>query len=257
MHPTTLALHLGAMAALLAAGWIGQRQLARVRLWSWQAATIGATTFVIAARLLEPLALHVSGVTALIAQPESAPWWLLPLLAAAAAVFEEFGRLAGLGVARRRPVDSAVAVWSFAAGYAMAELMLIGILGHGQLLFLASADELRLTLLQDMPAAARSVLLRSLAELGPTSALWLLTERLAAVAFQIGLTLIVAAAIEARSPARFACALALHFVVDLPAAAYQTGAAPLWLVEVIYIAAGLAALRWLQRQWRDALRPRS
>lgn len=251
MHPLTLALHLGAMAALLAACWIGRRQLALARLWHWQAAAIGAATFVIAARVLEPLALNAAGVTALIGRPEAAPWWLLPVLAAAAALFEESGRLAGLGVTRRRHVDAVTLVWSFAAGYAVAELWLIGIIGHGQLLLLAGADEARLTLLQDMPPAARTALQRSMSELGPISALWLLTERLAAVAFQIGLTLLVAAAIEARSVARFACALALHFVIDLPAAAYQVGAAPLWLVELAYAVAGIGALRWLQRRWLD------
>jgi uncharacterized membrane protein YhfC len=251
MHPLTLALHLGAMGALLAACWIGLRQLALARRWNWPAAAIGAATFVIAARMLGPLALHAAGVTALLGRPEAAPWWLLPLLAAAAALFEEFGRLAGLGVTRRRPVDAVTLVWSFAAGYAVAELLLIGVLGHGQLLLLAHADEARRALLQDMPPAARAVLQRSLADLGPMSALWLLTERLAAAAFQVGLTLLVAAAIEARSVARFACALALHFAIDLPAAAYQVGAAPLWLVELVYVVAGIGALRWLQRRWLD------
>ena len=250
MHPLTLALHLGAMAALLAACWTFQRLLARTQHWHWQAAAIGAATFVIAARVLEPLALHAAGITALIGRPDAAPWWLLPALAAAAALFEEFGRLAGLGATRRRPADPVTRVWSFAAGYAIAELLLIGIVGHGQLLGVAHAGEARSALLQELPPEARSALQRGLSELGPTSALWLLTERLAACAFQIGLTLLVAAAIEARSAARFLAALALHFVIDRPAAAYQLGAVPLWLVELAYAVAGIAALRWLQRCWQ-------
>lgn len=171
-------------------------------------------------------------------------------LAAAAALFEEFGRLVGLGVTRRGRADPVARVWSFAAGYAIAELLLIGIVGHGQLLGLAHAGEARSDLLQQLPPEAQAALLRGLSELGPISALWLLFERLAASAFQVGLTLLVAAAIEARPTARFCAALALHFLIDLPAAAYQLGTLPLWLLEVACAVAGVAALRWVQQRWQ-------
>lgn len=250
MHPWTLALHLGAMATLLAACWQFQRLLARKHRWSLRSAALGAATFVIAARVLEPLALHATGITALIGRPGATLWWLIPALAAAAALFEEFGRLVSLGVLRRHPGSHLALVWSFAVGYAVVELLFVGIFGHGQLLALASSGEVGSKLLQELPPEARTALQRSLDGLGPTSALWLLNERLAACAFQVALTVLVAAAIESRSVVRFCAALALHFMIDLPAAAYQLGEVPLWLVEVAYAVAGIGALRVLVHCWQ-------
>jgi uncharacterized membrane protein YhfC len=249
MSGLTLTLNFSAMAALVTTGCAFQSFLAREQAWQWRIALIGSATFVIAARVLEPLALQIAGLTPLIAEPEYFVWWLLPALAAAAALFEEFGRLAGLWASGRH-ADWCPHVWSFAAGYAFAELLLIGLIGHSQLLWLAYAGDGAANLLLGLSPEARIAIERSLDDLGPATALWLLTERLTACAFQIALTLLVASAIKTRSVGRFGIALALHFAIDLPAAAYQMGAMPLWLVEAVYLVAGLWVLRWVRYCWQ-------
>lgn len=249
MNPVSLTLNILAIGLLpLAWGllWLALRRQGAAR---WTGAAAGAVTFVVAARLLEPLALQASGLTGWLAFPNLAPFWVPVAFAAAAAVFEEVGRAAGLRLGAWRERDRSAAVWSFAAGYAGAELLLIGILGHAQLLAVAQSPDGGAALLQSLPVEAQAGLRRGLDELGSWSALWLVGERLAAVAFQIGLTLLVASAIRQRSVARFTAALVLHLLIDLPAAAYQLGRAPLWIVEPIYLLTGAVAGAWVHRHW--------
>ena len=252
MNATTLALNLLAIGALLVAWGLLWHALRRRRAARWTAALAGAITFVLAARVLEPLALQASGLTAWLGSPAPAPIWVIFAFALAAAAFEEVGRVVGLGLGYRRVRDPAAWTWSFAAGYAGAELLLIGVVGHGQLLALAQSEDGGATLLQALPAEMRASLQRSLSELGLMSALWLVIERLAAMAFQVGLTLLVASAIARRSPVPFVAAFVLHLFIDLPAAAYQTGHAPLWIVEVIYLLAGLAVAWRIRSYWPPA-----
>jgi uncharacterized membrane protein YhfC len=253
MNPSTLILNLLAIGVLMIAWGLLWQALRGQRAARLSAAVAGAITFIVAARVLEPPMLQASGLTAWLGSSAPVPVWVIFGFALAAALFEEVGRVTGLALGYRRTDDMAAWTWSFAAGYAGAELLLIGVVGHGQFLAVAQSSDGGAALLQALPPEVRAGLQRSLAELGPISALWLLSERLAACAFQVALTLLVAAAIEARSVARFVAALALHFVIDLPAAAYQLGAVPLWLVEVAYLVAGLGALRWLQDRWQAGL----
>lgn len=259
MNSFHLLLHLLAMAVLVTAFAGFLHVLRRRSAWQWRAAVAGGATFVLAARVIEPAVLHAAGLLPLLAAPGAVPGWVIPLMAAAPALFEESGRLIALGLARRRlaaeRAGSGAWAWSFAAGYAGAELLLVGLAGHGQLLWLAQQPDAGVAVLQALPAEMRAAVERGLAALGPLSALWLVSERLAACVFQVGLSLLVAAAVVRRAPALFAAALALHFLIDLPAAAYQAGTAPLWLVELLYAVLALAALQVLQPRWRSLGEP--
>lgn len=256
MSSFLLLLHILAMAALAAALIGFPRALHRRSAWRWGAALAGGVTFVLAARVIEPAVLHAAGLLPVLAAPGGAPWWVIPLMAAAPALFEESGRLIALVLGRQSiATEPAAWVWSFAAGYAGAELLLVGLAGHGQLLWLALQPDAGAAVLQALPAEMRAAVERGLAALGPLSALWLVTERLAACVFQVGLSLLVAAAVVRRAPALFAAALALHFLIDLPAAAYQASTAPLWLVELLYAVLALAALQVLRPRWRSLGEP--
>lgn len=248
---TTIAFVLNILAIvtlILAWGllWQGLRTKQASR---WTAAVAGGITFVIAARVLEPLALHTSGMTIWLGSSSPAPAWVILFFALAAAVFEEVGRAIGLRFGPRNHTYPPAWTWSFAMGYAGAELLLVGIVSHAQLLALAQSLDGGVTFRQTLPPEARAGVQRALEALGSLSALWLITERLAAVAFQVGLTLMVATAISQKSLAWFILALVLHLLVDVPAAAYQLGWAKLWVVEVFYLLAGSAAIWQLRKKW--------
>ena len=237
-------LAIGALPAAWALLWYALRRRGVSR---WKPAAVGALTFVVAARVLEPLALQASGLMAWASAQAPAPVWVIFAFALAAGLFEEVGRAVGLVSVSRPGADRCAATWSFAAGYAGAELLLIGVVGHGQLLAIAQSADGGAAVLQALPPEARANLQRALEALGPLTAFWVISERLAAVVFQIGLTLLVSGAIQRRSPGPWAAALGLHVLVDLPAAAYQTGHVTLWIVEVIYLAAGAAAAWGIHR----------
>ncbi len=256
MGPMALASNLLAIALLVVA-WLGLwNALRRVHASRPMPAIAGALTFIIAARVLEPLALQWSGLPAWLPPPSPSPVWVIFAIALAAAAFEEVGRVVGLGLVSRKGLDPVARTWSFALGYAGVELLMLGV-GHGQLLMLAQSGDDAAVHLQRLTPEARAAVERMLAELGTLSAVWLLVERSAAVAFQIGFTLLVASAIARRSAAPLAAALGLHLLIDLPAATYQAGRAPVWAVEAIYVPLGLAAAWLVRRRWprssRDVL----
>ncbi len=238
MSSIALILNLVAIAVLLIVWGLLWQALRRKQANREMAATCGAVTFIVAARILEPLVLKSTGLITWLDSSSRIPMWAILVFALVAATFEECGRVVGLSVGWRQKKDFAAWTLSFALGYAGAELFLIGVVGHGQLLFLATSIDGGTQALQAFPPEVQVVLQRSLAGLGATSALWLVSERLAAVAFQIAFTLLVASAIERASPGHFSLAFALHFLVDVPASAYQAGRLSLWLVELIYLSLG-------------------
>lgn len=249
MHSITLTLNILAILCLLFAWLLLWRTLHRQQAARWSAAVVGALTFVLVARVIEPLALHALGLTSWLGSARGMPLWVILAFASLAALFEEAGRGIALVSGLRRAANPTAWTWSFAAGYAGAELVLIGVVSHGQLLALAHSPDGGAALLQTLPPELRTSLQRGLSELGPMSALWLLIERLAALVFQMSLTLLVSSAIAKRSPASFIAAVGMHTVIDLPAAAYQGGHVSLSIVEVIYLFLGLAATWRLCRLW--------
>jgi len=210
------------------------------------AALWGAIAFLIATLLLKPLAHSGLGL----------PMSGMVFVFGGALLTGCCEELARAGVLRWRhlalPRNAAWAL-AFAAGYALAEVVLVGIVWPLQLHQLANKPEV----LQSMPEAHRVVVERQLATLGPWTPLWLLVERASAVVAQLGLAWIVWRAVCTQRGASLAKPVALaagvHALIDVPAAGFQAGWWPLWAVECLYLVAALLAAPTVLRAWRSGL----
>ncbi len=210
------------------------------------AALWGAASFFTAALLLKPLAHAGLGL----------PMSGLVFVFGGALLTGLCEELTRAGVMRwRQRAQPRTAAWAlaFAVGYAIAEVVLVGIVWPLQLHQLANRPEL----LQSMPEGHRVVVERQLATLGPWTPLWLVVERTSAVVAQLGLAWIVWRAVSTQRGADLAMtvtlAVALHTFIDVPAAGFQAGWWPLWAVEVLYLLAALLAAPAVLRAWRAGL----
>lgn len=222
----------------------------------WQPLLGGAAGFALAALLLKPLALSETGL------PQGG-WALVAVAALSVGVLEEGTRALLL---RSTGWLGGRALAGVALGWALAELLLVGVAGFVQLHLLAAQPELLARAMAGLPAAAAATLERQVAAVAHGSAwttlAWLL-ERLAAVAVQIGLTAALARGLQGSRPLHRAAGLLLvvlvHAAVDVPAAGFQAGLWPLTQVQLAY--AGLALLlapwawRWCRRQLSPAAAP--
>jgi uncharacterized membrane protein YhfC len=173
------------------------------------------------------------------------------LAASIAGLFEEPARAAGLAWLGRRHAEGNRGFLAFAVGYAVAELFVVGVLGHARLLALAS-DPARMQLaLGELPGPVRESLARALAGLSRASVLALIVERTAAFLLQLLLALLVWRALRARRWPWLAGAIALHVAMDLPAALWQEGLLGLAAVETVYGVAGLVAASFLWNRLRN------
>lgn len=223
----------------------------------WRAGLAGAAGFVLAALVLKPLALSLTGL------PHSG-WAFVAVGALSVGLLEE-GTRAALLHWRGWPTGRTLV--GLALGWALAELLLVGVGGSVQLMLLASQPDLLAQAMADLPPPAAAVLARQVSavtEAGVWIALALPLERLAAFTLQIGFTALLAGAGSptASRHRRWLAVLgvmALHAAVDVPAAGFQAG---LWApapVQVLYALIGLTlapwAWRWCRAQLRSAVTP--
>lgn len=210
------------------------------------AALWGMATFVLAALLLKPLAhaglgLPMSGLVFVFGG------------ALLTGVCEELTRAGALRWRHRAKPRTPRWALAFAVGYALAEVVLVGIAWPLQLYQLAGKPEL----LQGLPEPQRVIMERQLATLGPWTPLWLVLERGSAVVAQLGLAWIMWRAVATQRGAGVAkgvgLAVGLHALIDVPAAGFQAGWWPLWAVEVLYLLAALLAAPAVLRAWRTDL----
>ncbi len=207
-------------------------------------ALLGAATFALATLLLKPLTHLAIGALA-----SGAPFVLGGALIAG--LSEELARAGALRWGRFGHADAARQAFAFAAGYALAELVLVGVLAPIQLMQLAQQPDL----VAALPDAQREPLERQIAALGVFTPVWLLIERTSAVVAQMGFGWLVWQAVLRRRPAWIVAAVALHAAVDVPAADFQSGWWPLWAVETVYLAGALLAGPAVVRVWLAALTP--
>lgn len=206
------------------------------------AALWGAASFLLAALLLKPIALAGLGL----------PMSGLAFVVGGAlltGLCEELTRAGALRWHHRARPRTAHWALAFAVGYALAEVVLVGVIWPWQLYQLANTPGL----LQSLPEAQRVIVERQLASLGPWTPLWLVLERGSAVVAQLGLAWIVWRAVLARRWSGVALAVGLHALVDVPAAGFQAGWWPLWAVEALYLLAALLAAPAVLRAWRAGL----
>lgn len=223
----------------------------------WRAGLAGAAGFVLAALVLKPLALSLTGLPA-------GGWAFMAVGALSVGLLEEGTRAALL---RWHGWPTGRTLVGLALGWALAELLLVGVAGGLQLMLLASQPEQLAQVMADLPPPAAATLARQVAAVtgaGVWIALALPLERLAAFTLQIGFTALLARAGTAPASVRrrwllLPGAMALHAIADVPAAGFQAGLWPPAPVQVLYALTGLAlapwAWRWCRAQLRSAAAP--
>lgn len=221
----------------------------------WRPLLAGAAGFVLAALVLKPLALAVTGLPA-------GGWAFVAMGALSVGLLEEGTRAALL---RWQGWPTGRTLVGLALGWALAELLLVGVAGSLQLWLLASQPDLLAQAMADLPPAAATVLARQVSavtDAGGWIVLALPLERLAAFCLQIVFTALLASAGASAGPRRrwwlgLSGVMALHAAVDIPAAGFQAGLWPPAPVQLLYALTGLALAPWAWRWCRRQLRPAS
>ena len=187
---------------------------------------IGAATFFLMVVILES-ALHNY---VLRANPVTTAWFTAHRLAyaaygiAAAALFEEIGRVVALQFLAKRTVGPGAGL-AYGIGHGGLESILIGTFAQARALYMAwmlNAGRFG-EIAAGYSPIARQQIVGELDALTFLSAAYAGIERLTALLIQIGLSLIVWRAVSQRKPVLIAVAIVLHAAADTPAALLQAG----------------------------------
>ena len=149
-----------------------------------------------------------------------------------------------------RPDDAAAL--SYGLGHGGAEAWMVGVLVQFQwLVFAVLENRGRLgDYLGNLPADAVMRVHLILASLTPQLAGIFALERIAALVFQIGLSVLMWRGVRAGSRAILALAIVVHALIDVPAAMTQAGLLPLVTVDTIYAVAAVFVAGLLIRSYR-------
>ena len=194
--------------------------------------------------------------------PATSEWLSDPLAfvvygARAAGICEEVGRFIAMRwLARRRPNDARDdgTAFAYGLGHGGAEAWFVGVMVQAQWIafgVLENRGQLD-TYLGNLPAGPLMRIHLLLASLSPEMAGVFVLERVAALVFQIGLSVLMWRGVRAGSRAILPIAIAAHALIDVPAAMSQAGMLPLVTVDVIYAVAALAVAALLIRVHRRA-----
>ena len=222
--------------------------------FDWRDTVAGVAIFALFAtvieRALNGYVLHENPVTAqLLANPLA----FVLYGALAAGVCEEVGRYIAMRMIARRaqrqpgrpglpsaPADSTGLAYGI--GHGGAEAWFVGVLVQLQWIFfavLANRGELDEHLSNlTMDAVLRVHLI--LATLSPTVAGVFALERTAAFVFQIGLSVLMWRGVRAGRKSILPIAIALHALIDVPAAMFQARLVPLLVVDALYAVVAVA-----------------
>jgi uncharacterized membrane protein YhfC len=144
------------------------------------------------------------------------------------------------------------AALSYGLGHGGAEAWMVGVLVQVQwLVFAVLENRGRLDdYLGNLPAEAVMRVPLILASLTPQLAGIFALERIAALVFQIGLSVLMWRGVRAGSRAILPLAIVVHALIDVPAAMTQAGLVPLVAVDTIYAVAALFVAGLLIRIYR-------
>ena len=204
---------------------------------------LGAVTFVLSALVLEQL-LHLA-VNALFGEALANNLWLYALYGgAAAAVFEECGRLAAMKCFLKKRLTKQSALM-YGVGHGGIEAVLIGGVScisnlSTALMVNNGALEATLSGLDEAARAATMEAVSQLCALPPYTFYLVGVERLLALALQLCLSYLVYRAVRYRRRGFFAAALGVHFAVDA-GVVILSGFLPTLAVEA-FLAAAIAAI---------------
>jgi uncharacterized membrane protein YhfC len=144
------------------------------------------------------------------------------------------------------------AALSYGLGHGGAEAWMVGVLVQCQwLVFAVLENRGRLGgYLGNLPAEAVMRVHLILASLSPQLAGIFALERIAALVFQIGLSVLMWRGVRAGSRGILALAILVHALIDVPAAMTQAGLLPLVAVDALYAVAAVFVAGLLIRTYR-------
>jgi len=179
-----------------------------------------------------------------------------------AGICEEVGRFIGMRLLLKRaaakPASTAAAgdgtALTYGLGHGGAEAWLVGVLVQIQwILFAVLENRGELDgYLSNLPADSLMRIHVILASLTPQTAGIFALERVAALVFQIGLSVLMWRGLRAGWRGILPLAIVLHALVDMPAALFQAQLVPLAAVDGIYALAALLVAGLLFRTFRRA-----
>ena len=146
----------------------------------------------------------------------------------------------------------------YGIGHGGAEAWIVGVLVQIQwIVFAVVANRGQLdSYLGDLPDESLMRIHMVLASLSPLTAAIFLLERVAALAFQIGLSVLMWRGVRAGWRAILPLAIVAHALVDVPAALFQAGVLPLYAVDGLYallaVIVAVVLVRLFQRTARIA-----
>ena len=254
-----------AVATLLVAAlpFLIYRRLRRPLALKPRDAIIGIAVFALFAmvieRALNDYVLHRNEATATFL---SNPLAFVVYGALVAGVCEEVGRFIGMRLLLKRaaakPASTAAAgdgtALTYGLGHGGAEAWLVGVLVQIQwILFAVLENRGELDgYLSNLPADSLMRIHVILASLTPQTAGIFALERVAALVFQIGLSVLMWRGLRAGWRGILPLAIVLHALVDVPAALFQAQLVPLAAVDGIYALAALLVAGLLFRTFRRA-----
>ncbi|HWT36291.1 MAG TPA: YhfC family intramembrane metalloprotease [Paraburkholderia sp.] len=175
--------------------------------------------------------------------------------ALAAGICEEAGRFIAMRWLARRQAGGTRTdgtALAYGLGHGGAEAWLVGVMVQAQWIafgVLENRGQLD-TYLGNLPAGSLMRIHLLLAGLSPEMAGVFALERVAALVFQIGLSVLMWRGVRAGSRAILPVAIAAHALIDAPAAMSQAGLLPLVTVDAIYAVAAIAIAAVLIRVHR-------
>ena len=254
-----------AVATLLVAAlpFLIYRRLRRPLALKPRDAIIGIAVFALFAmvieRALNDYVLHRNEATATFL---SNPLAFVVYGALVAGVCEEVGRFIGMRLLLKRaaakPASTAAAgdgtALTYGLGHGGAEAWLVGVLVQIQwILFAVLENRGELDgYLSNLPADSLMRIHVILASLTPQTAGIFALERVAALVFQLGLSVLMWRGLRAGWRGILPLAIVLHALVDVPAALFQAQLVPLAAVDGIYALAALLVAGLLFRTFRRA-----
>lgn len=202
--------------------------------------------------------------------PVTSAWLMQPTAfvvygALAAGVCEEVGRFIAMRMllnrfGRGRPAGEGDGMgFAYGIGHGGAEAWMIGVLVQLQWIVFAVLEN-RGQLdgyLPNVPEPAMMRIHLILASLSPATAGIFALERLAALAFQIGLSVLMWRGVRAGWRGILPLAIAVHALIDVPAALFQAHVLPLAVVDGGYALAGVAVAGVLAKRVSDARKTRA
>jgi uncharacterized membrane protein YhfC len=184
--------------------------------------------------------------------------------ALAAGICEEAGRFIAMRLLMKRArekaapaADSDSTALAYGLGHGGAEAWLVGVMVQVQWIVFAvfeNRGELD-SHLSNVPDEALMRIHVVLASLSPATAGIFALERLAALVFQIALSVLMWRGLRAGWRGILPLAIIAHALVDLPAALFQAGVLPLMVVDGMYVLVAVGVAGLLVNLFRRTTRP--